>query len=149
MAERTEGSTTVAAAPEEIMAVINDYAAYPEWAGVKTAEILTVYDDGSPAEVRMSVSQLGFDATYTLAYDYPDDGLGVSWTTVEASGAVRDIRGEYALAQRGDGSTEVTYRLNLELAIALPRLLRRRAEKQILNTALGGLKKRVEAIGQR
>jgi ribosome-associated toxin RatA of RatAB toxin-antitoxin module len=145
MAENTEGTTTVEAAPVEIMAVINDYAAYPEWAGVKTAEVLALYDDGSPAEVRMSVSQLGFDATYTLAYDYPADGVGVSWTTVEASGAVRDIRGEYALEPLDDGSTEVTYRLSLVLAVALPGLIRRRAEKQIINTALGGLRKRVEA----
>jgi hypothetical protein len=148
MAERTEGTTAVAAAPAEIMAVINDYAAYPEWAGVKTAEVLTVFEDGSPAQVRMSFSQLGFDATYTLAYDYPDDGLGVSWSTVEASGAVRDIGGEYVLEPLGNGSTEVTYRLSLELAVVLPGLLRRRAEKQIINTALGGLKKRVEGFGR-
>jgi ribosome-associated toxin RatA of RatAB toxin-antitoxin module len=144
VAERTEGSTVVGATPARIMAVISDYAAYPEWAGVKTAEVVAEYEDGSPAEVRMSVSQLGFDATYTLEYEYDDDDLGVSWTTIEATGAVRDIRGEYVLEPLEDGSTRVTYRLALELAMSLPGMLRRRAEKQVIETALGGLKRRVE-----
>ena len=143
MAERTEGSTTIAASPAEVMAVINDYASYPAWAGVKTAEVLTEYEDGTPAEVRLSVSQMGIDATYTLAYEYYEDDGGVSWTTVEASGAVKDIQGEYVLDPAGDG-TEVTYRLALEMGVSLPGFLRRKAEKQVVSTALGGLKKRVE-----
>ena len=144
MAEKTEGSIPIEATPAEVMAVINDFDAYPEWAGVKTAEILSEYEDGSPAEVRMSVSQMGFDATYTLAYEYFEDDRGVSWTTEEASGTVKDIQGEYVLDANDDGTTQVTYRLTLELAISLPGFMKRRAEKQVIETALGGLKKRVE-----
>ena len=39
----------------------------------------------------------------------------------------------------------MTYRMALETAIKLPGFLKRQAEKQIVNTALGGLKKRVES----
>lgn len=145
MAERTEGSIRIAAKPADIMAVINDHPSYPQWAGVKSAEVLTEYEDGTPAEVKMSVSQMGVDATYTLAYEYYEDDGGVSWTTVEASGAVKDIQGEYLLDPADDGTTEVTYKLTLELGISLPGFLRRQAEKQVINTALGGLKKRVES----
>jgi carbon monoxide dehydrogenase subunit G len=144
MAERTEGSIRVAAKPADIMAVINDYPSYPRWAGVRSAEVLTEYEDGTPAEVKMSVSQMGVDATYTLAYEYYEDDGGVSWTTVEASGAVKDIQGEYLLDPADEGTTEVTYKLTLELGISLPGFMRRQAEKQVVNTALGGLKKRVE-----
>lgn len=145
MAEKTEGSTTIDASPAEVMRVINDYGAYPQWAGVKTAEVLTEYEDGSPAEVKMSVSQMGFDATYTLEYEYYEDDGGVSWTTREASGAVKDIQGEYLLEAADGGGTTVTYRLQLELGVSLPGFLKRQAEKQVVNTALGGLKKRVES----
>ena len=145
MAERTEGSTTIDASPAEVMRVINDYDAYPEWAGVKTAEVLTEYEDGSPAEVKMSVSQMGFDATYTLEYEYYEDDGGVSWMTREASGAVKDVQGEYLLEAADGGGTTVTYRLQLELGVSLPGFLKRQAEKQVVNTALGGLKKRVES----
>jgi carbon monoxide dehydrogenase subunit G len=144
VAERTEGTIDIAATPEAVMAVITDFDAYPQWAGVKTAEVLTVYeDDGLPAEVAMSVSQMGVDAAYTLAYEYGEDPTSVSWTTVEASGAVRDVQGEYVLEPEGEGTT-VTYRLALELTISLPGFLRRQAERQVVSTALGGLKRRVE-----
>ena len=145
MAEKTEGSITIDASPAEVMRVINDYDAYPEWAGMKTAEVLTEYEDGRPAEVKMSVSQMGFDATYTLEYEYEEDDGGVSWTTEEASGAVKDIQGEYVLEPLDGGSTKVTYRLQLTLGVSLPGFLKRQAEKQVVSTALGGLKKRVES----
>jgi ribosome-associated toxin RatA of RatAB toxin-antitoxin module len=145
MAERTEASITIEAEPAAVMQVINDYDAYPEWAGVKTAEVLSEYEDGTPAEVKMSVSQMGFEATYTLEYEYYENDGGVSWTTVEASGAVKDIQGEYVLEPVDGDGTEVTYRLTLELGVSLPGFLKRQAEKQVVSTALGGLKKRVEA----
>jgi carbon monoxide dehydrogenase subunit G len=145
MAERTEGTTDIAATPSEVMAVITDFDSYPEWAGVKSAEVLKSDSKGRPSEVAMSVSQMGFDAKYTLVYKYKAKDGGLSWTTKEASGAVKDIQGEYALEQSGDG-TKVTYRLNLELGISLPGFLRRTAEKTVISTALDGLKKRVESL---
>ncbi|HYT30672.1 MAG TPA: SRPBCC family protein [Actinomycetota bacterium] len=143
MAEQTEGTTEIRATPAEIMEVITDFDAYPRWAGVRSAEVKKRDPKGRPSEVAMAVSQMGFEATYTLAYRYAAKDGGVSWTTKEASGAVRDIRGEYVLEPAGD-ATEVTYRLTLDVAISLPGFLRRQAEKQVINTALGGLKKRVE-----
>jgi carbon monoxide dehydrogenase subunit G len=143
MAERTEGTTDIAATPPEVMAVITDFDSYPEWAGVKSAEVLKADSKGRPHEVAMSVSQMGFDAKYTLVYKYKAKDGGLSWTTKEASGAVKDIQGEYALEPSGEG-TKVTYRLNLELGISLPGFLRKTAEKTVISTALDGLKSRVE-----
>ena len=143
MAEETEGSIEIAASPAAVMEAITDFESYPEWAGVKSAEVKKRDAKGRPAEVAMQVSQMGFEAKYTLAYTYVPKDAGVSWTTKEASGAVKDITGEYALEPAGAG-TNVTYRLTLELGISLPGFLRKTAEKTVINTALGGLKKRVE-----
>ena len=54
-------------------------------------------------------------AAYTLAYVYAPGDTGVSWTTKEARGAIRDIRGEYLLNEVADDTTKVTYRLGVEL----------------------------------
>jgi carbon monoxide dehydrogenase subunit G len=143
MAEETEGSIEIAASPAEVMAAILDFESYPEWAGVTSAEVTKRDAEGRPDEVAMQVSQMGFEATYTLAYTYAAQDGGVAWTTREASGAIKDITGEYALEPAGDG-TNVTYRLSLELGISLPGFLRKTAEKTVINMALGGLKKRVE-----
>ena len=144
MAERTEGTTEISATPAEVMAVITDFDSYPQWAGVKSAQVIKKDSKGRPAEVAMAISQMGFDAKYTLAYKYAAKDGGLSWTTKEASGAVKDVQGEYVLEAGGKG-TKVTYRLNLELGISLPGFLRKTAEKTVISTALDGLKKRVES----
>ncbi len=143
MAELTTGSTDIDAAPDAVMRVLTDFGAYPEWAGVKTADVVSTDAGGRPSEVAMTVSQMGFEAAYTLGYDYaPGDG-GFSWRTLEASGVVKDIQGSYVLKPDGH-QTNVTYELALELTISLPGFLKRQAEKQVISMALDGLKKRVE-----
>jgi hypothetical protein len=141
--DRTEGHTHIAAGPPEVLAVITDFGAYPEWASVKTAEVLEKDPKGRPVEVAFSFSQMGFEGSYTLAYRYAPRSGGISWTTRKAEGVVQDVQGEYVL-ESTEGGTSVTYRLALELAISLPGFLRKTAEKTIISTALDGLKKRVE-----
>jgi hypothetical protein len=53
--------------------------------------------------------------------------------------------GAYLLADQGDGATETTYELSVDVRIPMPGLLKRRAEKTIIDTALKGLKNRVES----
>lgn len=144
MADRTEGSIEIEASPEEIMEVITDFEAYPQWAeGIRSATVERRDDQGRPAEVAFEFSAMGFDATYTLVYEYAPDHGGISWTTKQASGAVKDVEGEYVLrAENGD--TTVTYGLAVEIAVPLPGFLKRRADRQANKTALDGLKERVE-----
>ncbi|MFN2590506.1 MAG: SRPBCC family protein [Actinomycetota bacterium] len=144
MAERTEGSTDINATPEQIMDVLKDFDAYPDWAGIKKVEIKNKDSKGNPSEVYMEVSQMGMEAKYTLSYSYAANDGGMSWTTSEASGALKDLQGEYVLEPSGDG-TKVTYQMAIEPAVRVPGFLKRQIEKQVVNTALGGLKKRVES----
>jgi hypothetical protein len=55
-------------------------------------------------------------------------------------------RGSYVLLPTG-ASTSVTYSLSVELAIPMIGMLRRKAEKIIIDQALRELKKRVERPG--
>jgi carbon monoxide dehydrogenase subunit G len=146
MAEQTEGEIQIDASPEDVMAVISDYEAYPKWAdGIKKADVQKKDSKGRPSEVAFEVSQMGVGAKYTLTYKYKAKDGGVSWTTRSASGAVKDIKGEYALEPSGD-STNVTYRTTIQTAIPMVGFMKRQAEKIIIGTALGGLKKRVESL---
>ena len=56
------------------------------------------------------------------------------------------LDGAYTLVDRGDGTTEVTYRLALDVSIPLIGMLKRKGEKILIDTALKGLKKRVESL---
>jgi len=148
MAEQTTSSIVVAAAPAAVMAVISDFAAYPEWAqGVKTAEPVegTARDAGGrPEEVYFELDASPIKDAYTLRYDWRGDEA-VSWTLVEGR-MLRSMDGAYELESRG-GTTEVTYRLAVDISIPMIGMLKRKAEKVIIDTALKGLKRRVEQLG--
>jgi carbon monoxide dehydrogenase subunit G len=144
MAEQTEGSILIEAPAAEIMDVLTDYEAYPEWADVKSARILERAEGGLATKVafEVEVPVLG-RAEYTLAYRYAPGDAGMSWVSTEARGSVTDITGEYLLDEV-DGQTAVTYRLAVELGVLLPGFVRTQGAKRVIDNALEGLKRRVE-----
>ena len=147
MAEATSSSITIAAPPERVMAVIADFAAYPEWADqINAVEVLAPGSAGRAERVRFTMDAGAIKDSYTLDYTWAPDGRSVSWTLVK--GQIQKAQdGSYALAGRGD-STTVTYSLAVDLNIPMIGMLRRNAEKVIIDTALKGLKRRVEALSK-
>jgi ribosome-associated toxin RatA of RatAB toxin-antitoxin module len=145
MAERAEGTKTIGASAADIMEVLTDFEAYPDWTDVKKAEVTKSDKQGRASEVWYEVSQFGITAKYTLAYRYSAGDGGMTWTTTSVEeGPIRDIQGEYVLEELAEDETEVTYRMSLELRTKLPGILMKRGEKMIIKNALDGLKKRVE-----
>ena len=145
MADSTESSTVIAAVPAVVMGVIADVARYPEWTdGMKSVEILSKYEDDKPADVRFVVDAGAIKDTYVLENDWADDDSSVSWKLTEG-GMLKAMDGSYVLTDNGDGSTTVAYRLAVDVSIPMIGLIKRKAEKVIVDTALRGLKERVES----
>ncbi|HEX2131089.1 MAG TPA: SRPBCC family protein [Actinophytocola sp.] len=143
MADESTQSIEVDAPPREIMAVIADFPAYPEWANaVKKTEVLAEGPDGRARQVRFTLDAGAFKDVYTLAYDWADDGLSVSWTLVKGQ-MQRAQNGSYLLSPAGE-RTRVTYTLSVQLAVPMIGLFRRKAEKMIMDIALKELKRRAE-----
>ena len=146
MADRTESSTLIDAPPQSVLDVIADFEAYPEWTGaVKRVEVLQVLPDGRGSRVRFALDAGAIRDTYVLDYtwDVGPDGVGsLGWTLVEST-VLRALDGVYRLAPDGGGTT-VHYSLAVDLRIPMLGMLRRKAEKTIIDTALTELKKRVE-----
>jgi ribosome-associated toxin RatA of RatAB toxin-antitoxin module len=149
MADRTESSIVVDAQPGDVLDVIADFDSYPQWTGAVRETVVLVEDDGGwPQQVRFTLDAGAIRDTYVLEYewDVDEDGTGtVSWTLVEAS-MLKAMEGSYRLrgAPGSAGSTEVTYTLAVDLRMPMLGMLRRKAEKAIIDTALNELKKRVE-----
>jgi ribosome-associated toxin RatA of RatAB toxin-antitoxin module len=144
MAERTESSITIDAKPAEVMAVIADFEAYPEWTGaVKEVEIRSAASNGRAKQVWFNLDAGAIKDQYTLAYSWSGDSE-VRWTLVEAEQIVKAMDGAYLLSDNGDGSTTVTYQLAVDVKIPMLGMIKRKAEKVIIDTALKELKKRVE-----
>jgi hypothetical protein len=145
MAEQTTSSIHIDASPAQVMAVIADFPAYPEWAqGMKRVEVTELGQDGRARQVYFELEATPIKDTYTLSYDWHGDAA-VRWNLVEGK-ILKDMQGAYELRPSGAG-TEATYRLAVELSIPMIGMLRRKAEKVIIDNALKGLKKRVESLG--
>ncbi|MEW2549177.1 SRPBCC family protein [Streptomyces sp. NPDC047002] len=144
MAEHTISSITIEAAPAAVMAVIADFARYPEWTGeVKEAEVLATDAQGRAERVRLVLDAGAIKDDHTLAYTWAEDEVG--WTLVKSQ-MLRSLDGSYRLAPvDGGGRTEVTYQLAVDVKIPLLGMIKRKAEKVIIDRALAGLKKRVES----
>jgi ribosome-associated toxin RatA of RatAB toxin-antitoxin module len=144
MPEQTEDSCEVAATPPAVMAVVADFDAYPEWVGnLEQVEVLARDRRGRGTRVAFRLRTPVLSAAYTLAYRYAPREGGLSWEYVE--GTLEDLSGSYALEPTGDGTTRVTYRLDVELGMPLPGLVKRQAARQIVRSALSDLKRRVES----
>ena len=144
MAEKTSSSITIDAPAARVMEVIADFPAYPEWAqGMKVAEVTSDYPDGRAETVYFELEATPIKDAYTLRYDWDGDDR-VDWTLVDGR-MLKKLDGSYILEPESEARTQVTYLLTAELGIPMIGMLKRKAEKVIIDTALKGLKKRVES----
>lgn len=145
MADQTSSSIVIAAPAARVMDVIADFPAYPEWAqGMKRAEVRETFPDGRAKDVYFEIEAAPIKDAYTLTYDWRDDEA-VTWSLVSGK-MMKRLEGAYVLDESAPDSTEVTYRLAVELGIPMIGMLRRKAEKVIIDSALKGLKNRVESL---
>jgi polyketide cyclase/dehydrase/lipid transport protein len=144
MADKTSSSIAVSAPRETVMRVIADFGSYPDWAtGVKSAEVLETGPDGRPRRVRFALDAGMIRDSYVLAYEWDGDAA-VRWQLVEAGSMVTEMSGSYELSDDGPG-IKVSYELAVGTRVPMIGMLKRRAEKTIITTALKGLKSRAES----
>jgi ribosome-associated toxin RatA of RatAB toxin-antitoxin module len=144
VAEKTAQTIYIDADPNTVMDVIADIGSYPDWVSeYKEAEVLEAYADGNPKVARLVLDTSVLKDTLVLSYKWPKDRGSVNWSLVSSS-LLRSLDGVYRLASKGSG-TDVTYELTVDIAIPMIGLLKRKAERRLIDTALKDLKKRVEA----
>ena len=142
MADQSTQSIVIEAPASDVMAVIADFPAYPQWvAAAKKVEVQETGDDGRARRVHFVLDAGAVKDDYALEYTWDGD-RAVSWELVQGQMQKRQ-EGSYTLEET-DGSTEVTYRITIDLSIPMLGMIKRKAEKVILDTALKELKKRVE-----
>lgn len=143
MADNVKDSIDIQATAEEIFEVAADYENYPKWQDqVKKVEILETDEDGYGTAVYYEVDAVVKKLSYTLEYDY--QGWPKYFTWKLRDGDVKSLRGKYTF-EEFDDVTEVVYEISIDPGFKVPSMLKRRGEKQIVATALKGLKKRVES----
>ena len=146
MAEGTFSTLEIDAPAEDLYDVAADVAAYPDWAsGVKQVEVLGTDSEGRVDRARFVLDVFVKEIEYVLKYNHDRPNV-LSWVA-EESDDLRMLEGSYTFEPTGDGATEVVYALTVEPKFVVPGFMRRQAEKQIVTTALRGLRKRVAKGG--
>ena len=127
------------------MEVIADFPAYPEWAEqVKTVEVLDSDAAGRAEQVRFTMDAGPIKDTYTLDYTL---GPGRPVGQLDPGQGAHPACAERLLrAVRQPGADHRHLLASVDLNIPMIGMLRRKAEKVIIDTALKGLKRRVESI---
>ena len=142
MAEQSTQSIVIDAPASDVMAVIADFPAYPEWvAAAKKVEVVEAGNDGRARQVHFVIDAGVIKDDYVLDYTWDADRK-VSWNLVKGE-LMKRQEGSYVLDEK-NGATEVTYAIAIDITIPMIGMLKRKAERVILDTALKELKKRVE-----
>ncbi len=143
MADQASSTITIDAPSDVVLGVIKDLAAYPEWTGgISKVEVLEEGEDG-PARATFWMNQSGLSDQYTLTYAWRADG--VAWELAEPSALQKSQQGSYQLRDEG-GKTHVTYLLTMDIKIPMIGLMKRKAQKMIIDSALKELKKKAESL---
>ena len=145
MAESTVQSIEISAPAELLFEVAADVERYPEWAtGVRRVEVLERTPDGMAHKAHFVVEGMVKEIEYDLVYEY-DAPRRMAWVA-EPGEDITLMEGSYDFKPLEDGATEVVYGLRAEIAFKIPGFLRRQVEKQIVGTALRGLRSRAEEL---
>jgi uncharacterized membrane protein len=122
--------------------VVGDYESYPQWLEeFREVEVLETREDGWAERVRYVLSSTGLTLTMVLAYTYADDR--VDWRLVEGDMMTKND-GAYIMVDNGDGSTELTYELEVETSVPLPSMIRKRIAQKTVTGSLKAIKARAE-----
>lgn len=145
MTEGTFSTLEIDSPAVDLYDVAADVATYPDWAsGVKEVEVLESDENGRVDRARFVVEGFIKEIEYVLKYTHHRPGT-LSWVA-EESDDLKMLEGSYQFTPKDD-ATEVVYSLMVEPKFTVPGFLRRQAEKQIVTTALRGLRKRVAETG--
>ena len=140
MAIKESRDIVIEASPGEILDVIADFEAMPQWSDPhQSAEILETGDDGRPSKVKMRVRTAGITDEQVVAYTW--SGNDVSWTLV-SSGQQKSQDGKYTLVPQGE-STLVKMEITVDPNVPLPGFVLKRAVKGTIDSATKALRERV------
>ncbi len=142
--EQAHEQRTIRATVERCYEVVADFERYPEWArDVKEATVVERDDAGRGVLVDFRAGAMGHSVRYRLRYDHSEAPHRMAWV-LEEGDIVRRLDGEYRFtAGTDDATTDVEYRLEVDLVVPLPGFVKRRAEGKIMSTALDELARRV------
>lgn len=134
----------VSAPAEQIMSIVADFEAYPEWnEEIKGCWILARYDDGRPSQLRLDTSVQGMDGTYIQAVYYP--GANQIQTVMQQGDLFSKQEQVFAVVEMG-ATTLLTVDLDVEVSMPVPAMMVKKVVNDALDHLANNLKTRAEQL---
>lgn len=144
MSEYSAGSITIDAEAGAIFAILQDVASYPNWsASIKSVEISGSDGSGNPVKASLKVEAGVLKDRVALEYDWSKAPAEISFTLEEAN-LLTEMSGIFSLKAIDGDTTEVTYRLKVDLSMPVPDMMRKKQEQATIDQELAKLKAHAE-----
>ena len=145
MTDLSKSLISIDAPIEAVQKALFELDKYPEWsAQIKSAEGLARDDQGRITKVKMSIDAGMMKDRPVLDYDWSQAPSKLSFSLDEAD-LLTGMDGVYTISAIDADTTEVTYELGVSLSMAVPAMMRQKAEKATIDAALAQLKSHLEA----
>jgi ribosome-associated toxin RatA of RatAB toxin-antitoxin module len=135
----------VSAPAAEIMAIVADFEAYPQWNEEITGLwILARYEDGRPSQLRLDTKIQGMASTFIQAVYYP--GENQIQTVLQQGDIFSKQEQLFAVVAMGDTSL-LTVDMDVEVSMpGVPSLMVKKIANDALEHLAENLKKRAEEL---
>ena len=142
----SEKSTVEIEAPlDEVARAVFDVENYPTWSStIKKVENITKDGDGRVSAATLSVDSGVVKDRVSLEYDnsgYPK----VTSFSLSDGDLMTKMDGSFTLAAIDADTTSVTYELDTDVSMPVPRMMISKVEKQTIETTLSQLKAHLES----
>ena len=133
----------IEASADEVRKVLFDIANYPEWSrSIKATKVESNDDQGRPLRIELTIEAGMLRDKATLDYNWSQAPEKVSFSLVDAD-LLTQMDGIYTVNALGD-ETEVTYELESDVSMPIPKPMLQSAEQGIIKAALEELKEKIE-----
>ncbi len=144
MSELSKSVITIDAPVADVQAALFALDKYSEWSSqIKSSEAITRDDQGRITKAKMSIDAGMMKDRVTLDYDWSSAPNKLAFTLDDAD-LLTGMDGAYTLKSIDEDTTEVTYELGVSLSMPIPAMMRQKAEKATIETALAQLKSHLE-----
>jgi uncharacterized membrane protein len=145
MTDLSKSTISIDAPIADVQKALFELDKYPEWSTqIKSAEALARDEQGRITKVKMSIDAGMMKDRPVLDYDWSQAPHKLSFSLDEAD-LLTGMDGIYTITAIDDDTTEVTYELGVTLSMAVPAMMRQKAEKATIDAALAQLKTHLEA----
>ena len=128
---------------DEVRKVLFDIENYPTWSrSIKATKVESSDDQGRPLRIQLNIEAGMLRDKAVLDYDWSAAPEKVSFSLVDAD-LLTQMDGTYIVKTVGD-ETEVTYELESNVSMPIPKPMLQSAENGIIKAALEELKEKIE-----